>query len=145
MEFAALQKELIAAMKAKDKTRKDAISSLIAAVKKVAIDEGQRDNIPDDLVDRVIIKEVKSLKEQVDTCPKEREDLMTEYTEKLAIVEAFAPKMMSADEVKAFLTANCADLIASKNKGMIMRTAMGQLKGKADGKMINEIVAELCK
>ena len=145
MEFAALQKELIAAMKAKDKTRKDAISSLIAAVKKVAIDEGQRDNIPDDLVDRVIIKEVKSLKEQVDTCPKEREDLMTEYTEKLAIVEAFAPKMMSADEVKAFLTANCADLIAAKNKGMIMRTAMGQLKGKADGKMINEIVAELCK
>lgn len=145
MEFATLQKELIAAMKAKDKTRKDAISSLIAAVKKVAIDEGQRDNIPDDLVDRVIIKEVKSLKEQVDTCPKEREDLMTEYTEKLAIVEAFAPKMMSADEVKAFLTANCADLIAAKNKGMIMRTAMGQLKGKADGKMINEIVAELCK
>ena len=145
MEFAALQKELIAAMKAKDKIRKDAISSLIAAVKKVAIDEGQRDNIPDDLVDRVIIKEVKSLKEQVDTCPKEREDLMTEYTEKLAIVEAFAPKMMSADEVKAFLTANCADLIAAKNKGMIMRTAMGRLKGKADGKMINEIVAELCK
>lgn len=145
MKFEQLQKEMIAAMKAKDKVRKDAISGIIAAVKKVAIDEGKRDNIEEELVDRVILKEVKSLKEQVDTCPKERTELLEEYTQKLKITEEFAPKMMSEEEITAYLNANCAELIAQKNKGMIMRTAMGGLKGKADGKLINEIVARLCK
>ena len=93
MQFKALQSEMIAAMKAKDKVKKDAISSLIAAIKKVAIDEGVRDDITEELVDRVILKEVKSLKEQVDTCPKERTDLLEEYTQTLHAVEAFAPKL----------------------------------------------------
>ncbi len=145
MKFEELQKEMIAAMKAKDKTKKDALSALIAAVKKVAIDDGVRENIPEELVDRVILKEVKSLQEQVDTCPQERTDLLEEYSAKLNIVKTYAPKMMNAEEIKAFLTANCADLIQQKNKGLIMRTAMAQLKGKADGKLINQIVAELCK
>ncbi len=145
MQFEMLQKEMIAAMKAKDKLKKDAVSSLIAAIKRVAIDEGVRENIPEELVDRVILKEVKSLKEQVDTCPKERQDLLEEYTLKLQAVEAYAPKLMSEEEIITFLKANCADLIEQKNKGLIMRTAMGQLKGKADGKLINQIVAELCK
>ncbi len=145
MQFDALQKEMIAAMKAQDKLKKDALSSLIAAIKKVAIDEGVRDNITEELVDRVILKEVKSLKEQVDTCPKERTDLLEEYTLKLQAVEAFAPKMMSEDEIIAFLKANCQELIDQKNKGMVMRTAMGQLKGKADGKLINQIVNKLCE
>ena len=67
MEFTKLQKDMVAAMKARDKVRKDAISSVISAVKKVAIDEGCRDNIDDALVDRVILKELKSVKEQIDT------------------------------------------------------------------------------
>ena len=54
MEFEVLQKEMIAAMKAKDKPRKEAISSVIQAVKKAAIDEGHRDDIQPDLVDRII-------------------------------------------------------------------------------------------
>ena len=145
MQFELLQKEMIAAMKAKDKTKKEALSSLIAAVKKVAIDEGVRESIPEELVDRVIIKEVKSLKEQVDTCPKERTDLMEEYSSKLAAVEAYAPKMMSEDEILAYLKDHFAELIEQKNKGMIMRGAMGELKGKADGKVISGIVNELCK
>lgn len=144
MQFKALQKEMIDAMKAKDKLKKDAVSSLIAAIKKVAIDEGVRDDIPDDMVDRVILKEIKSLKEQVDTCPKDRTDLLDEYTKKLEITESYAPKMMSEEEIRAFLKEKCADLIAQKNKGMIMRAAMGELKGKADGKLISKIVDELC-
>lgn len=144
MKFEDLQKELISAMKAKDKLKKDAVSALVAAVKRVAIDEGIRDNITEELVDRVILKEVKSLKEQIDTCPKERADLLEEYIAKFDIVNAYAPKLMSEEEIEAFLKANCAELIEQKNKGMIMRTAMGELKGKADGKLINQIVARLC-
>ena len=67
MNFETLQKDMITAMKARDKERKDAISTLVSAAKKLAIDEGTRDNIPDELVDRAIIKEQKTAKEQVET------------------------------------------------------------------------------
>ena len=78
MELEALRKDMVAAMKAKDKVTKDAVSSLISAVKKVAIDEGCRDDISGELVDRVILKELKSVKEQIDTCPESRQDLKDE-------------------------------------------------------------------
>ena len=73
MELETLRSDMIAAMKAKDKARKEAISSLISAAKKVAIDEGCRDDIKPELVDRVILKELKTVKEQIDTCPASRE------------------------------------------------------------------------
>ena len=140
-----LQKDMIAAMKAKDKTRKDAISALVSAVKKVAIDEGCRDDIKEELVDRVILKEIKSVKEQMDTCPAERTDLLDAYRARFEIMQEYAPKMLSAEEVKAIIVEKFAEVIATKNKGMIMKNVMAELKGKADGKVINEVVGELCK
>jgi uncharacterized protein YqeY len=53
--------------------------------------------------------------------------------------------MMSACEIRDFLSANFADVLATKNKGQVMKVIMPALKGKADGKTINQIVAELCK
>lgn len=145
MEFEKLQKDMVAAMKARDKVRKDAISSVISAVKKVAIDEGCRDNIQPDLVDRVILKELKSVKEQLDTCPESRADLKAEYQARYDIINEYAPKLMSAEEVKACLLEEFADVVATKNKGQIMKVVMKEMKGKADGKVINQVVGELCK
>ncbi|MDD7388959.1 MAG: GatB/YqeY domain-containing protein [Lachnospiraceae bacterium] len=145
MEFEKLQKGMVAAMKAKDKERKAAISSIISAVKKVAIDEGCRDNITSDLVDRVILKELKTVKEQIDTCPDERAELKAEYQFRYDVINEYAPSLMSAEEVKTFLLDKFADVLATKNKGQIMKAVMPELKGKADGKVINQIVAELCR
>ena len=145
MKLKELQDAMIAAMKAKDKFRKDAISALVSAVKKKGIDNGCRDNIPDEMANEAILKEIKSVKEQIDTCPAERTDLLAEYQARYDVINEYAPSLMSEDEVKAFLTEKCADVIATKNKGMIMKTVMPQLKGKADGKVINAVVAELCK
>lgn len=145
MKLEQLQKDMIAAMKAKDKARKDSISALISAIKKVAIDEGCRDDIQDELVDRVILKELKTVKEQLDSCPADRTDLLEEYQARYNVINEYAPAMMSAEEVKAFITEKFAEVVASKNKGMIMKNVMPELKGKADGKVINEVVAELCK
>ena len=145
MEMQTLQKDMIAAMKAKDKVRKDAISSLVSAVKKVAIDEGCRDDIKPELVARVNLKELKSVNEQVDTCPADRTDLKEEYQARYDIISEYAPKLLSAEEVKAILTERFADVLATKNKGQIMKAVMTELKGKADGKVINQVVAELCK
>ena len=145
MELKQLQKDMMAAMKAKDKVRKDAISSLVSAVKKAAIDQGCRDDVPADLTDTVILKEMKSVKEQIDTCPAERADLKAEYQARYDIIAEYAPKLLSEDEIKAILQDKFAAVLATKNKGQIMKAVMGELKGKADGKVINQVVAELTK
>ena len=145
MKFETMQKDMIAAMKARDKGRKDSISALISAVKKLAIDEGTREDIQDELVDRAVLKELKTAKEQLDTCPAERTDLKAEYQLRYDVISEYAPKLMSAEEVEAFLKDKFADVIATKNKGEIMKNVMKELKGKADGSGINKVFAELCK
>ncbi|MCI8371462.1 MAG: GatB/YqeY domain-containing protein [Lachnospiraceae bacterium] len=144
MQISTLQSDMIAAMKAKDKVRKEAISALVSAVKKTAIDEGCRDDIKEELVNRVILKELKTVKEQVDTCPADREELKAEYQARYDIMKEYAPAMMSAEEIKVYILEKFADVAATKNKGQIMKCVMGDLKGKADGKVINQIVSELC-
>lgn len=145
MQFEKLQKDMIAAMKAKDKPRKESISALISAIKKAAIDKGCRDNITEDLVDSVILKELKTAKEQIDSCPADRTELKEEYQARYDVISEYAPKLLSADEVKEILTTKFADVIATKNKGQIMKAVMAELKGKADGKVINQVVAQLCQ
>ncbi|MFI3237754.1 MAG: GatB/YqeY domain-containing protein [Lachnospiraceae bacterium] len=143
MLLETLQKDMIAAMKAKDKVRKDAIATLVSAVKKVAIDEGCRDNVAEELVDRVILKEIKTVKEQIDTCPVGRVELLEEFKVRQDIMSEYAPVMLDEAEVLEILSTKFADVIATKNKGMIMKAVMAELKGKADGKVINQAVAKL--
>ena len=145
MQFKQLQDDMIAAMKARDKVRKDAISTLVSAAKQVAIDEGCRDDIKEELVDRVILKEIKSVKEQLETCPESRDDLRAEYQARYDIFMEYAPQMMSAEEVESFITEKFAEVVASKNKGLIMKNVMPELKGKAEGSVINQVVAKLCQ
>ena len=145
MDIELLRKDMVAAMKAKDKPRKEAISSLISAVKKAAIDEGCRDDIPEELTNRVILKELKTVKEQIDTCPESRTDLKAEYQFRYDVISEYAPKLLSAEEVKAVIEKKFAEALATKNKGQIMKAVMGELKGKADGKVINQVVTELCR
>ena len=97
MTVEALRKDMVAAMKAKDKTTKDAVSSLISAVKKAAIDEGCREDVPEALVDRVILKELKTVKEQLDTCPENRDDLRAEYQARYDVI---AEICAAADECR---------------------------------------------
>ena len=145
MQMEQLQKDMIAAMKAKDKPRKEAISSLVSAVKKAAIDAGCRDDIKEDMVDQVILKELKTVKEQIDTCPAEREDLKAEYQFRYDVIQEYAPSLMSEEEIRNFIMEKFADIVAQKNKGMIMKNVMPELKGKANGKLINQVVAKLCE
>lgn len=145
MDIKTMQKDMVTAMKAKDKVRKDAISSLISAVKKLAIDEGKREDIPEELVNRAVLKEAKTAKEQVETCPAERTDLKAEYQARLDVIMEYAPKMLTAEEIEEILTTKYAEVVATKNKGQIMKTVMADLKGKADGKDISQVVARLCQ
>lgn len=143
MELKELQSAMIAAMKARDKERKDSISVLVSAAKKLGIDNGCREDIPEDMVNQAILKEIKSVKEQIDTCPADRTDLLESYRRRYDVMNEFAPKMLSAEEVKEIISSKYADVIATGNKGQIMKTVMPEFKGKADGKIVQQVVAEL--
>ena len=146
MTLDILQKEMIVAMKDHNKIRKETISSLIGAVKKAAIDKKCKDNITEELVNEVLLKEKKTMQEMIDTCPVDRVELLEEYKTRMAIIDEFTPQMMSEDEVRQAINHLIAtvDGIEYGNKGSVMKAVMPRLKGKADGKLINQIVTEIC-
>ena len=146
MTLEMLSKEMITAMKNKDKLRKDTISALIGAVKKAGIDKGCRDNIPESLVTEVILKEQKTINEMIDTCPADRENTLIEYKARAAVIAEFAPVMMTEDEIAIELDAYCVfkGLEPTKaNRAAIMRGFMPTIKGRADGKLANKVITEM--
>ena len=146
MTLEILNREMVIAMKAHDKIRKETISALISAVKKAAIDEKCKDNITEELVNKVVLKEKKTMQEMIDTCPADRVETLEEYKTRMAIIEEFAPKMMSEDEIRKAINHLIAIVDSAEygNKGSIMKVVSPALKGKADMKMVNQIVTEIC-
>ncbi len=142
-----VRKEMMEALKAKDTPRKDALSLLLAALKSKQIDK--RSELTEDEENAVVMKEIKSAQEAIDTAPPSRTDIIDENKFKIAVYTEFAPQLMSEDEVKAVI----ADVLnqigiekpTPQDKGSIMKVLMPLVKGKADGKMINKLVEEACK
>lgn len=132
--------------KSRDRRREDTVSSLISAVKKALAAEKRYEDVTDDLVESVIQQELKAMKEQLEQCPAEREDSTAQSLERGNAVAENAPKTTtSVEEVKAYIESHFSELLAAKNKGQIMKTVMGELKGKVDSRIVNEAVAELCR
>lgn len=138
-----IRQAMVEAMKAKDKDRKDTLSMLLAALKNKAIDK--RADLTEEEETQVVLKEIKQTKESLELTPVDRTDLIEDYKKRLAVLEEFAPKMMDADEIKAIVASVLADLAieapTAKDKGRIMKELMPKVKGKADGKIVNEIVS----
>lgn len=134
---------MMAAMKAKDKERKDALSALLTALKNKAIDK--RADLTEEEETQVILKEIKQLKETIEMTPADRTDILAECKSRLAVLEEYAPKMMDEAEIKAVvsevLTSLGLDAPTAKEKGKIMKELMPKVKGKADGKLVSEVVA----
>ena len=141
MTLEKLQAEMIAAMKSKNKLRKETISSIIQAVKKFGIDNMCKDNITEEQINAVILKEKKTMQEMIDTCPEDREDLSRDYKSKMMIIDEFAPVLMTSEkEIQDFV--NSLDIELTKaNRGVIMKA----LKGKADMKIANQVVSSILK
>ena len=147
MTLDKLQQDMYTAMKEGDHIHKEVLSSLIAAVKKVAIDKKCKDNIPESLIDEVIRKEYKTIQEQIDTCPKDREYTLLEFKNKLIVLDMYVTKLISdEEEILKLVTDLCKDLtFTSNNKGIIMKKVSTELKGKVDMKVTMSIVNKLIK
>jgi hypothetical protein len=144
MTFEALQNELVKSMKERNRVRKNVIADMVTCAKNMAIAAGTKDNITEEIVDAAILKSKKTCQEQIDTCPTNRPDILEAYKVCMGYIDELAPKMMTEDEILYKITEIFHDDIPI-NKGLIMKTIMPELKGKADGKLINKVVTELLK
>lgn len=135
--------DMVKAMKAGDKETKETLSMLLAALKNKAIDK-RADLTPEEET-QVIMKEIKKTKETLEMTPSDRTEIIDECTKRLAVLEQYAPKMMDEAEIKEIVASVLAemglDAPTAKDKGKIMKNLMPKVKGKADGKLVNEIVS----
>lgn len=145
MTLEYLQNEMKNAMKTNFILKRDVLRNVIAAIQKAAIDE--RCEATETLVDRVLLKEAKTIQEQIDTCPETRIDLKNEYNSRLAILNEYAPQLMTnAEEIKAIVLARLAEEDVEPVKalrGQIMKILMPHFKGKADMKIVNQVIGEM--
>ena len=148
-DIASIEEELkvVKAMKAKDKDTKETLSMLLAALKNKAIDK--REDLTPEEETQVILKEIKQTKETLDMTPADRTEIIEECNKRLAVLEQYAPKMMDEAEIKEVVASVLAemglDAPTAKDKGKIMKNLMPKVKGKADGKLVNEIVSTFMK
>ena len=134
---------MMAAMKNKDKVRKDALSALLSAMKSKAIDN--KGELSEDDAIAVVAREIKQLKETMDTAPETYVEIKEECAVKIAVLSEFMPKQMDVEEIKEVIAGVLAQLglekPEAKQKGIIMKNLMPLVKGKADGKLVNDVLA----
>lgn len=139
-----VRKEMMNAMKAGDKARKNALSMLLSALKSKYIDK--REDLTEDEENAVVYREIKEAQETLDTTPADRTEVIDECKLKIAVYSEFAPQRMSESEIAAVLdevlTALSITEPTVKDKGRIMKELMPKVKGKADGNVVNKVVTD---
>ena len=143
-----LPEDLKQAMKAKDPVRLRTIRSLRAALKEKEIEErhGGEARLSEEQVLAVMQKQAKQRREAIIQYGQAgRDDLVAKEHEELEIIEAYLPKQLGDDEIRRVVQEIVTTTGASsmRDMGKVMGAAMQQLKGRADGRRINEIARAL--
>ncbi|MEN3042961.1 MAG: GatB/YqeY domain-containing protein [Fervidobacterium sp.] len=132
------------AMKNKDELKLRVLRSIKTAIGYFEV-EGEKRQATDDDIVKIILKEIKKRQESVEAYRQAgREDLAHSEEEELKILQQYAPKMLSREEIQAIAKQVIIELNATKNDfGKVMKEVMNRVKGLADGKVVNEVVKEL--
>lgn len=148
-----LSDDLKAAMRAGDATRRDVIRLALTAVSNTEIarvnvkdESASRQGLTDADVLDVLQKQAKQRRESIEEFRKAgRDELVARETAELAILETYLPQQLSRDEIAAEVRAVVAETGASSmaDKNKVMPAAIARLKGRADGRLINEVVTEI--
>ena len=140
-----VRSDKVAAMKAGEKEKKEALSLLLSALKNKAIDK--RADLTEEEENAIVLKEIKQIKETLELSPADRTDIIEQCTFRIKVMEAYAPKMMDEAQIRSIIEGVLKDLgietPTGKDKGRIMKDLMPKVKGQADGKLVNEILASM--
>ena len=134
--------DMMKALKVRDTVRKDALSMLLSALKAKAIDK--RADLTEAEENEIVLHEIKQLKETMEQIPADRAEMMEDCKKKLAVYSEFVPQQMSAEEIEAVIAQVLGELAIAaptpRDKGRIMKSLMPRVKGRADGKLVNELL-----
>ena len=134
------------AMKHGEKERLSVIRLVRGAVRQAEID-GKK-TLSDDEIIGVITKEVKMRRDSIEEFERgNRADLVEKTQAEIAILMPYLPEQLSADEVRRIVEAAVSEVGATtaKDMGKVMGVLMPRVKGRADGKLVNETVRSLLK
>ncbi|MBV6514052.1 MAG: putative protein YqeY [Ignavibacteriaceae bacterium] len=140
-----LEQDLLTAMKAKEGDKVDVLRMVKAAVLNYKIDK-KKEILTDQEVHEILQKQAKQRRESIDSFEKAgRTDLAAKEKKEVEILQAYLPKQLSDDEIKTFAQQAIAKSGAKSKAeiGLVMKELMPMVKGKADGKKVNEILASL--
>ncbi|MCR5176688.1 MAG: GatB/YqeY domain-containing protein [Anaerovibrio sp.] len=138
-----LANDMKEAMKAKEKEKLAVIRMVRGAIKQQEIDG--KTELDDDAVIAVISKEVKMRRDSIADFEKGgRQDLVEQNEREISFLMPYLPQQLSEDEVRALVKEAVEKTGASapKDMGKVMGALMPKVKGRADGKMVNNIVKE---
>jgi uncharacterized protein YqeY len=138
-----LKQDTIVASKAGDNQKRDVLRMLQAAIKQVEIDD--RVTLDDAGVQQVLIKQAKQRRESLDEYTKAgRDDLAVQEKYELEVIKGYLPQMMSREEIEVLVKQVIVETgaVSPKDMGKVMGKLMPQVKGKADGRLVNEVVRE---
>ena len=144
MTLEILQSAKTDAMKNKNAVRKDVLSAMIDACQKASITPKGRIEITEQLIDEVLIKYQKTIQEMIDTCPAERADLLDKYQAEMEVVKLYAPQLMTdKGEIECTINdiLNGEIALTKANRGNIMKLITPYFKGKADMKIVSQVIA----
>ena len=142
-----IRKEMITALKAGDKEKKDTLSLLVSALDLRA--KEKRDVLTEDEEFVVLRKEVKQANETLESCPADRTDIIDKCKGRISVIESFLPQLMDEVKIKETIESVLSNLgienPSKSDKGNIMKNLMPLVKGKADGKLVNMILESYMK
>jgi len=143
-----IKSQIKESMKAGDKVRLEVMRGLLTAFTNELVSTGKKpqDMLSDEEALKVMTRASKQRKDSIEQFIKgNRSDLASSEEAQLKIIEEFLPKLMSKDEIMAFAQNKIIEIgdINFSKKGIIMSVLMKDLKGKADGAMVKEVVDEL--
>ncbi len=139
-----LMEDLKESMKNKDVIRKNTVQMVRAAILQIEKDKGIE--VEDNKILEIIAKEVKTKKDALKDFEKaERQDLIEQTNQEIAILQEYLPKQLSKEEIKVELEKIIAEIGATsmKDMGEIMKAAKAKMGASADGKTINEVAKEI--
>lgn len=139
-----LRSDMVGAMRAGDSNRRDVLRMVMAAIKQTEVD-GMR-SLDDGAVQDVLRKQIKQRQESIaDYKRAGRQEEVDREAAEIDIIESYLPQMMSREEIEQIAQAIIVelDVTDSKNMGHVMSRLMSQIKGRADGRLVNEVVRSL--
>lgn len=138
-----IQSDLTLAQKAKDQVRVDCLRFLLGAVFNLQIEKGKDYVLTDADVMTVVAKQVKTHNESIGMFEKGgRQDLVEREEAELAILQSYLPVQMAEEEIR-FKIEDLRKKNPTSDFGTLMKLAMGELRGKADGVVVAKVVKEV--